>query len=271
VHFVDQAEFLQFVEALPDLAVQRARGQRHDAVVRRLPAQLLRHLVAERLRAFGVVRAHVDVDEGPLVLVAQLGAEAVHVVVRAVDRNEVRAIDLRAEHFAGLEVAGAEDERLHARASGVGGDGVREVSGRSAGERLEAELACLGCRDRDHAVLERPGRVDAVVLQPEFLQAEDLAQVVGAHERREPSVQVDRLALAGQQVTIAPDGLRALVDALARNGLLHRLVVVGDFERAEAELADVDGAYWILAAALATAEGFCEGHWRYLVERSQFV
>ena len=58
-------------------------------VVGRAPAKLLRHLVAQRLTALSVVGAHVDVDEGPLVLAAQLGAEAVYVVVAAVDRDRL--------------------------------------------------------------------------------------------------------------------------------------------------------------------------------------
>ena len=57
-----------------------------DDVVRELPAELLGDLEGQRLRAFRVVGPDVDVDERPgRELARQLGAEAVHVVVAAVD------------------------------------------------------------------------------------------------------------------------------------------------------------------------------------------
>ena len=51
---------------------------------------------------------------------------------------------------------------------------------------VEAELARLGDRDGDDAVLEGLGRVGGVVLDPEGVEAEPLGQAVGAHQRVRP-------------------------------------------------------------------------------------
>ena len=76
-----------------------------------------------------------------------------------------------------FEVVRDEDESLHPGARGVSADAVREIAGRGAGERREAELARLGRGDGDDAVFERPGRVGAVVLEVEVLEAQFLAEV----------------------------------------------------------------------------------------------
>ena len=80
---VDQADLVQLVERLVDLADQAAAGHRADDVLRRPPAQLLGDLEADRLRALGVERPQVDVDEAPAVLEGDLRAEAIDLVVGA--------------------------------------------------------------------------------------------------------------------------------------------------------------------------------------------
>jgi hypothetical protein len=67
---------------------------------------LLGDLVAYGLGAFGVVGAEVHVDEAPGVLVGDLGAEAVDVVVVAVNADKTRTIDLGVEDLCGFEVGG---------------------------------------------------------------------------------------------------------------------------------------------------------------------
>ena len=62
---VEEADLRQLPEPLGDLRQLGARADRHDDVVRRLPAQLLGRLEGEGLGALRVVRAQVDVDEGP--------------------------------------------------------------------------------------------------------------------------------------------------------------------------------------------------------------
>ena len=105
----DQAEEDELVEGLADFADQRAAGHGDDDVVGQAPAELLGDLVAYGLRAFGVVGAQVDVDEAPVVLVGDERAEAVDVVVVAVDADEARAVDEGVEDLGGLEVGGDED------------------------------------------------------------------------------------------------------------------------------------------------------------------
>src|SRR5439155_112586 len=77
---LDQPERAPLVEALGDLGVQRAGGDRRDNAIGRPEAELLGDLVGQGLGALGVVRAHVDVHERPaLVLAADLGAQPVDV------------------------------------------------------------------------------------------------------------------------------------------------------------------------------------------------
>jgi hypothetical protein len=135
----EQAELEELAEALADLGEQRARGDRDDDAVGRRPPELLADLVGQRLGALGVVRAQVDVDERPrLVLARQLGAQAVDVVVVAVDRHDVRAVDARGEDLLLLEVGRDEDEGLHPERGRLGGHGVGQVARGGAGQDLEA-------------------------------------------------------------------------------------------------------------------------------------
>ena len=114
-----------------------------DHRVGSLPAELLGDLVRERLRALGVVRAQADVDEAPVELEGQLDREPAAVVVGAVDGVDGRAVGRRRDELLRLEVGRAEDGRFEPFRGRAGGDGVREVSGRGAGDRVEAELLRL--------------------------------------------------------------------------------------------------------------------------------
>ena len=174
----DEAEVDELVEGLADFADERAAGHGDDDVVGQTPAELLGDLVADGLGAFGVVGAEVDVDEAPVVLVGDLGAEAVDVVVVAVDADEARAVDLGVEDLCGLEVGGDEDAGLEAEARGLRGDGVGEVAGGGAADGVEAELARVGEGDGDDAVFEAEGReADGVVLDVEIAGADALAEI----------------------------------------------------------------------------------------------
>src|SRR5919204_3256018 len=93
---LDQTNGLELAEALMHLGEQRTAGDRHDDTVGQAPAELLGNFEGQRLRAFRVVRAQVDIDEGPAVQVADLAAETVGVVVIAVDSDDQRLVDRRA-------------------------------------------------------------------------------------------------------------------------------------------------------------------------------
>ncbi len=62
----------------------------------------------------------------------------------------------------------------------MGGDGVGEIAGRGAGDRLKAELLGLGHGDGDHPVLEGMGRVGGVILDPKLgVHTKALGQPIG--------------------------------------------------------------------------------------------
>ena len=143
----------------------------------------------ERLRALGVVGAQVHVHERPRMLAGELGAEPVDVVVVAVDRDQVGAVDAGREDLLLLEVGGHEHVGLEARGSGVGGDGVGEVAGGGAGDHLVAELLGLRDGDVDDAVLEGVRRVGGVVLDVDLADAEPLGEPLGPDQRREAGVE----------------------------------------------------------------------------------
>src|SRR5271169_4894165 len=97
--------------------------------------------------------------------------------------------------------------------------------------------------------------IDGVVLYIEMLEPEFCAEALAMHQRREAGVRADfglALEIDGQQFAIAPQVVRPLLDDRARDRRPNPRVVVGDFERTEARLADVERAYRILLAALAT-------------------
>ena len=112
---VDQADLAPLADPAGDLGEQRPRGDRADDPAGQLPAELLDGLEGDRLRALGVVGAQVDVDEGPRVLLGELGAEPVDVVVGAPHADQLGAVDAGREQLLLLEVGGDEDIGLESR------------------------------------------------------------------------------------------------------------------------------------------------------------
>lgn len=178
VRIRDESDAGELLDALVDLRDHRARGHRHDRMVRRFPAKLFSNLVAQRLGAFGVVRAHVHVDEGPAMRVCELAAEPLNIVIVAVDGDHGRPVHSCPQDLAALQVTRDEHQGPHPGLCAMRGDRAGEVSGRRAGDGVHAELERLGGGDRDDPVLERIRRVDRVVLQPEILDPQELAQPV---------------------------------------------------------------------------------------------
>src|SRR5713101_1231802 len=97
--------------------------------------------------------------------------------------------------------------------------------------------------------------VDGVVFYIEMLQAELRPEAMAMKQRREAragtdvgfAVEIDR-----QQFAITPQIVRSLLDNCSRDSGANLRVVVGDFERPEAGLADMQRAYRVLLPALAT-------------------
>src|SRR5262245_37707604 len=152
---VDESDLSELPQSAGNPWQQRAAGDRRYDVIGVLPAQLLDDLKSHRLRAFGVVRAQVDVHEAPAVAVRHLRAEPVHIVVIAVDGVNRRAEDRRTENLSLLEVVGNEHAAFEAETRRVRRDAVGEVTGRRTGDDLEPEFDGAGGCNRHHTILVR--------------------------------------------------------------------------------------------------------------------
>ena len=208
-------------------------------MLRIAPPELLDDLEADRLRALGVIRAEVDVDEAPPVAIRDLRTEAVDVVVGAGDRENRRVEDGGSEHLPRFEGVGDEDAALEAEARGVRGHAVRKVAGRRARKDVEPELHGARRRHRDDAVLVGERRmIHGIVFDVELADTEARREPIAAHERGEAGVEAGaRLSRNGQQLAIAPEIFRPALDLVARER--DRGVVVDRLERPEALRAHV--------------------------------
>ena len=117
-------------------------------------------------------------------------------------------------------LSGMKTQHSMPRRAACADDAVGEVAGRRARQHLEAELHGARRGDRDDAVLVRQRRmVHRVVLDVQLADAEPLGQAVAAHERREAGVETGaRLAGDRQQLAVAPEVLRPLLDLLRASG-----------------------------------------------------
>src|SRR5438093_639843 len=210
-------------------------------MLRIAPSELLDDLEAERLRTLRVIRPQVDVHESPAVPVGHLRAQPVYIVVVAVDRENGRVEDRRAQDLPGLEAVGNEHAAFDAKARGVSRDAVREVPGRRAGENLESKLHRSRRSDGYDAIFVRQRRViHRIVLDVELVDAEPIGKLIAADQRREARVE-PRARFAGdrQQLAVPPQILRPPLDLLARQR--DRAVVVHRLERSETFVADIRG------------------------------
>ena len=179
------AERDQFAECFGNFGDQRTAGHGNDDVVGKRPAELLGDFVAVRLRAFGIVGAQIHVDEAPLKAVGDLRAEAIDVIVVAVDAHDARAVDGGVEHFGGLEVGGDEDAGVETLLRGLRGDGVGEIAGGRTADGGEIEAARGGESGGDDAILEGKRReADGVIFEIEILQAPLGGELARSDERR---------------------------------------------------------------------------------------
>src|ERR1700722_14370775 len=124
-----KAEINQFLEGLTDLTNQRSPSHGHNNVIREPPSQLFCDLVSDRLRALGVIRTQVDVDDTPVVLIGNQGAKPIDVVIVSIDADEPRTINLSVENLRRLEVCRHEDAGLEPQTGSLRGDRVGEIPG----------------------------------------------------------------------------------------------------------------------------------------------
>ncbi len=258
---LDQAQLDQLLQTLVDLGELGARGDRDHDLLRQPPAELLADLVGERLGALAVVRPQIDVDEAPALagrVADQLRAEAVHVVVVALDADQLAAVHAGHHDLALLQVVRDEHAGPEAGPGRRRADRAGQVAGRGAGQRGVAEHPGRLDGAGHHAVLEGVGRVPGVVLDVQLPgEAELAAQVVRLHQRGPTRVEVRlgrHVGRDGQQRRVAPDRRRTGLDPLAQ--LLGALAaeVVGDLQRTEALETGEAGTEREPGAALATGQ-----------------
>ena len=106
-------------------------------------------------------------------LVRYLRTEPVHLVVTAGNTHEFGAENLCSENLRLFEIGGNEDPTFKSMPRGLCCGGVGEITGRRAGDGIEAEGAGIGQRDRDHTVFETEcGRADRIILDEDAFRAE---------------------------------------------------------------------------------------------------
>ena len=115
-----------------DLADQAAAGHGRDDVVGGSPAQVLGDLESHRFRSLGVERPEVHVHEPPAEPKGDLRAKPVHLVIIALDGDDLGSVDGGAEHLALLQAVGNEHVGLQPRGGGVGRDAAGQVARSSA-------------------------------------------------------------------------------------------------------------------------------------------
>ena len=195
------------LERLVDLADQAAAGHRADDVLRHPPAELLGDLEADRLRALGVERPQVDVHEAPAVLERDLRAEAVDLVVGAVDADDLGPVDAGAEDLGPLQVGRARRCTLSSPAAAA--------LAATLLARLPVEAqptvvkpnsrALLRATETTRSLNDSVGKLTASFLIQSCLDAQRLGQAVGPDQRRAADLRADgRLAVERQQLAVAP-------------------------------------------------------------------
>ena len=107
-------------------------------------------------------------------------------IVVAFDTNQRGAVDLGVENLGWLKVGRDKNESLQSETRGLCGDGVGQVAGRRAADRVEAEGLRIGQCDGDDAILEAERRhADGIVLDVEILRANAGAKPRRLHQRRQ--------------------------------------------------------------------------------------
>ncbi len=182
---VQEAEDLELLERLVNLADQAAARHGTHHMIGNAPAEVLGDLEPDRLRSFGVKKAQVHVDKAPAEAKRNLGTKAIDLIVVAVDRDHVGAVNGRPEYLSLFEPRRNEHVGLQPGRGGVGGHAVGQVARRSASHCLKAKFDGLGKRHRDDAILERQGRmIHRVVLDVELRDPKRPGEPIRTHKRR---------------------------------------------------------------------------------------
>ena len=199
-----------------------------------VPAELLDDLVGERLRALGRVRLDVAFEERPREQLGELPLEVWHASNE--QSRPTRCAPYTSDDTSGAS-AGARITDSSPTRRGLGRDGVAEVPGRGAADRLQPELRRRGSGDRCDPVLEGLRRVGRLELQPQ-LDAQQARQPVGVDQRRPARPAEPRPSgWTGRSGAYRQSGGRAGGDLVAGDGPADDVPVVGDVERTVAAVA----------------------------------
>ena len=156
------------------------------------------------------------VDQADRVVDRQLAGQREAVVEVALDLQQLGAVHQRLGQLAGGDLPlWDQDGADQAGAGGVRGGAGAGVAGGGADDRLGALLDGLGDGHRHPAVLERPGRVGALDLEPD-VAAGALGQLRRVHERRPSLVERDK-RLDRQALAVAPEAHQWITRAAPRS------------------------------------------------------
>ena len=86
-------------------------------MARKFPAKLFGNFEPVGLRTFCVIAAQIDIRETPPVFFGNLRAQAIHIVVVALDGDDLRTINTRSQDLARLQVVWDKDKALQSQTS----------------------------------------------------------------------------------------------------------------------------------------------------------
>ena len=183
-------------------------------------------------------------------------------VVVAIDAHQRGAIDLGVENLRRLQVGGNQDEGLQAQPRGMRGNGVGQIPGRRAANRVESECLRIGQRHGHHAILEaQRGHADGVVLDVEIARADALGQARRLHQRRKAGRRLRLIAVRHrQQGAITPHVQRSLRDGLAGKAGAGVLEVEDHLKRGKTLIADRKRLNPVGLAAFPTSQFVSSRH-----------
>ena len=161
------------------------------------------------------------------------GTKTVHLVIIALDFNQVGAVNMSGDDFFGFEVGGNEDEGLEAGGGGLRRYGIGEIARRGAAHSVKPEFARFAERHRHDAILEgERGVVDRVVLDVKLARSQGARQARGGDERSESRLLAHPgLAVQRQQLTVPPHVCRTLSDVFAPQVRPQLPVIVNYLQR----------------------------------------
>ncbi len=166
----------QVVEGLVDAADDHAVADRHEDHIRRLELVLLVDLQPDGLLPLdgqgmiGGVAVEAALARGVF------EREPEGVIVGAAHGNDAGAVEHHLHELGLGRVFRDEDDRLLARGGADGGEGAGGIAGRGGDDSGLLQAVGLGDDEEGGAVFERGAGVEAVVLEPDVIEAERFAQ-----------------------------------------------------------------------------------------------